>query len=142
MSDPDLLLQGTLFTAGAVLFVLVSAWWLYLSPMGRSVATETPSVTFVRTVAAALGAATLLLFSGALWDASMHIKTGRIPAGADFLWPPHLLLYSGFLLSLLVALGALVHIARGGWRRGERDPRAGCARTRTSALLGWRQCTS
>jgi hypothetical protein len=60
---------------------------------------------------------------GGLWDGSMHIKTGKIPAGADFLWPPHLVIYGGFLLAFLVAALALARIAVPQWRTGIRDPR-------------------
>jgi hypothetical protein len=61
--------------------------------------------------------------AGALWDASKHILTGTVPAGADFLWPPHLLIYGSFLISLIIAIIAVAIVAWPGWRAGERDPR-------------------
>lgn len=45
----------------------------------------------------------LQLAAGAWWDASKHIQTGRVPAGANFLWPPHIMIYGLFMLSFVVA---------------------------------------
>ena len=117
-------IQAAVFTTGVAIILLVSIWWLYLSPARNSEKpVERPSARLAAALASLLGLAALLLVSGALWDASMHIKTGEIPAGADFLWPPHLLIYSGFLLALLVALVTVVKVALNGWRNGVRDPR-------------------
>ncbi len=98
------------------------AWWLYRSPLaGGPPEPDRLTPAFRGLLLLALAGASLCQIVGALWDASQHIRTGVIPAGADFLWPPHLLLYSGFLWALLataLGLGAL-------WRAGDRqsDPR-------------------
>jgi hypothetical protein len=116
--------QAAIFTAVVAVILLVSIWWLYLSPARNNEnPVERPSARLAAILASLLGLAALLLVTGALWDASMHIETGEIPAGADFLWPPHLLLYGGFLLALLVAMVAVGKIAASGWRNGVRDPR-------------------
>jgi hypothetical protein len=118
--------QGLSFTTGAVLIVSVSIWWLYRSPLrrgARPVDAGQPSRRLAGWLAALLGLAAVQLVGGALWDASMHIRTGEVPAGADFLWPPHIMIYSAFLLSLLVALIAVAVVAVPAWRAGSRDPR-------------------
>jgi len=74
-------------------------------------------------LAALLGLSAVAFVAGALWDASKHILTGIVPAGADFLWPPHLLIYGSFLISLIIAVIAVAIVAWPGWRAGERDPR-------------------
>lgn len=117
-----------IFSGLAALIVLISAWWLYLSPVRLGAGPEMtytapPPVSLASWMGGMLGLSSILFVSGALWDASMHIRTGEIPAGADFLWPPHLVLYSAFLLSFLVALIALAQVAVNGWQQGERDPR-------------------
>lgn len=115
---------GVGLSASAVLFVLISAWWLYLSPLPSSVqATHTISPRLAHIVAALLGVSFLCVIVGALWDGSMHIQTGEVPAGADFLWPPHILIYCGFLLACVVAVLAIGNVALPAWRRGVRDPR-------------------
>jgi hypothetical protein len=70
---------------------------------------------------------------GAYWDASEHIVTGIVPGGKDFLWPPHIVLYGGFLLALIVALMAVIAIAGPNLRAGVRDPRIW---VRRNPLLG------
>jgi hypothetical protein len=64
-----------------------------------------------------------MLVAGAFWDASRHIQTGQIPAGADFLWPPHLVIYGAFLMSFSVAMIAIGRVASNGWSAGQNDPR-------------------
>lgn len=120
----SLFLQALIFSTLAAGVMLLSAWWFYLSPLKHPPArTAPPSLSMAGLLAALLGIAAILWVVGALWDASMHIRTGEIPGGADFLWPPHLLLYSGFLLAFLVAIIAIGKVAVQGWRAGRRDPR-------------------
>lgn len=120
----NLLLQAAAYTGTAVLIMLISIWWLYLSSVKKGAGeVAPPSPRLAGWLAGLLGVASLMWVVGALWDASMHIKTGEVPAGADFLWPPHLVLYGGFLLAFLVAVLAIAVIAVKGWRRGVHDPR-------------------
>lgn len=120
----SLFLQAAIFTGTSVGFIVISVWWLYFSPLRNPIkSVSAPSSRLAGWLAVLLGLSGTLWVVGALWDASMHVKTGEIPGGADFLWPPHLLLYSGFFLALIVAVIALGRVALPGWKSGERDPR-------------------
>ena len=119
-----LLWRGLLLSLTAVAFFLFLAWWLYRSPLSTPVAVaDATSPRLAVWLAALLSLSALQLTIGALWDASMHLQTGEIPAGADFLWPPHIMIYSSFLFSLLVGLAAIGVIAVPNWQVGMRDPR-------------------
>jgi len=123
MSDP-LFWQALGFTGAAVAFIVISAWWLYLSQVkAPTVAAARPSPRLAGWFAGLLTFSAAQLVIGALWDASMHLKTGEIPAGADFLWPPHIMIYSSFLVAFVVALAALGIIVWPQWQAGVRDPR-------------------
>lgn len=119
-----LFLEGLLFSSANVAFIVLAIWWLYLSPTRAPIgAPIQPSPRLASGLAILLGLSALQLTIGGFWDGSMHILTGEIPAGADFLWPPHLMIYSSFLISLLVAVGMLIRVAWPAIRVGERDPR-------------------
>jgi hypothetical protein len=117
--------QGLAATGVGALVVLGSAWWLYLAPLpgGRSVPRLSTSPRIVGWLTLAVGLAALQFMIGGLWDASQHIKTGRVVGGADFLWPSHIVLYGSFLLALVAASSALAVVALPAWRMGARDPR-------------------
>ena len=120
----SLWLQAIVFTGMNVLFMALATWWLYFSPLDAAVgAVNRPSARLAHVIGVGLGLAALQLIGGALWDAAMHLKTGIVPGGSDFLWPPHIMLYSSFLFSFLVALAAMAPIALAGWRQAARDPR-------------------
>ena len=105
MFNNPLFWQAAAFSGAAILFVAHSVWWFYLSRLDTEPArTAPPSPRVAAWLAGLLGLSAAQLTVGALWDASMHIQTGQIPAGADFLWPPHIMIYSSFFLSFLVAL--------------------------------------
>jgi hypothetical protein len=116
--------QAVSFTGAAFAFIIASAWWLYFSPL-RADASRALAISprLAAGLATLLGLWALLLVAGAFWDASMHIQTGRIPAGADFLWPPHLVIYGAFLMSFAVAMVAIGRVAQNGWLAGDNDPR-------------------
>ncbi len=120
----SLFLEGLIFSIVAVGGIGLVAWWLYASPVRGSVAqargvSARTSQTFGLLIA--LG---VFLFSvGGYWDASEHVVTGIVPGGDDFLWPPHLMLYGGFLLSFVVAVVGLVALAKPNLAAGIRDPR-------------------
>ncbi len=125
VTDP-LFWQGLTFSTATVLIVVAGTWWLFWSPLPRRARPPVagrPSPRLAGWLAVLLGFAAIQMVTGGLWDGSMHILTGEIPAGADFLWPPHLMIYSSFLVSLLVAVGAVGIVAVPAWRAGERDPR-------------------
>ncbi len=122
--------ESLAFSTAAAAIVTASVWWFYLSPLragpaaARSAAAVSrPSPRLAGWLAALLGLSAVEFVAGALWDASKHIQTGIVPAGADFLWPPHLLIYGAFLISLIIAIIAVAIVAWPGWRAGERDPR-------------------
>jgi hypothetical protein len=122
--DP-LILEGLLFSGIDLALVGLAIWFFFFSPLKKRPGTTGQRIS--RRLSAVLALLLLLsgfqFFIGAMWDTSMHIKTGEIPGGADFLWPPHIMIYSGFVITLGIALFGLAHIALPAIRRGERDPR-------------------
>lgn len=118
-----MLTSAIVFTALAVGIVALSAWWLYVSPLNSADRFRRMSPTLAIAMAAALGVSAALMVGGALWDASMHLMTGLVPGGRDFLWPPHLLIYSGFLLAFTVAAGGILLLVSSRRQAGSRDPR-------------------
>ncbi len=118
------MLEAVLFTAVAYLIPILLTWWLYASRVSQGARRlAAPSLKESVTLGALLGFSGVQLLVGGHWDASKHIQTGQIPAGADFLWAPHIMIYSSFLISLGVAVFSVASVARDGWARGERDPR-------------------
>ena len=118
-----MLTNALVFTTIAVGIVALSAWWLYLSPVKSTVRSWRISPALGISMASALGVSAALMVGGALWDASMHLLTGLVPGGQDFLWPPHLLIYSGFLLAFAVGAAGLVVLVSSARGAGARDPR-------------------
>src|SRR3990170_2787479 len=118
-----MLLSAIVFTGAAVALVAGSTWWLFFSPMaGTDPERPIPSALGI-VLAVLLGLASLLMVSGALWDASMHLQTGIVPGGSDFLWPPHLMIYSAFLLAFGVAGSGIVLMVASDRRAGSGDMR-------------------
>ncbi|HJW83227.1 MAG TPA: hypothetical protein VJ754_02880 [Anaerolineae bacterium] len=123
-NDP-LFWQSLIFSGTAILVMLAAAWWLYRSPMKTRVGpVDPPSPRLAGGFGVLLVLSAAQLVTGALWDASMHLQTGRVVGGSDFLWPPHIMIYSSFLLSLVVATIAIGSVAIRQWNAGVRDPRA------------------
>jgi hypothetical protein len=124
MSTPLLFWEAISFSVIAVGSILLVAWWFYLSPMKATTKEiQTASPRLVRTLALLVGLGSFLLNVGFYWDASEHVVTMIAPGGSDFLWPPHLMIYGGFLISFIVAVAGLVALARPNLRVGVRDPR-------------------
>lgn len=121
--SPDRMTEAILFTAISLAVPLILAWWLFgsrlSSPAGRAGAPGKEAIW----IGALLGLSGLQLLVGGHWDAAMHIETGLVPGGSDFLWPPHIMIYLSFLISLFVATFSVVSIAKAGWAAGSRDPR-------------------
>ncbi|RLT33306.1 MAG: hypothetical protein DWI57_17815, partial [Chloroflexi bacterium] len=103
--EQSLFLEGAVFSTIAIGGIVLLAWWLYASPVAASAKQAlavSPATSRTFGLLIALG---VFLFSvGGYWDASEHVVTGIIPGGEDFLWPPHLMLYAGFLISFIVAV--------------------------------------
>lgn len=122
-NDP-LFAQGLVFTGTAILLMGGLAWWLYRSPMKQAVQRmAAPSTRLANWLAVLVGLSALQMVAGGMWDGSMHIQTGVVPGGADFLWPPHIMIYSSFLITLIVGTAAIATVAIPAWNAGVRDPR-------------------
>lgn len=116
--------QALIFSGIAIGLVVGSAWWLYLSPISAPVGkVKRPTTNQSVAVALLLGLAGFQFVAGALWDASQHVLTGQVPGGADFLWPPHIMIYSAFVITLLIALFTIRTVAVPARRAGVNDPR-------------------
>lgn len=134
MGSLDLFWQAAIFSSLALGIPLACAVWLFFSPMKQTInAGQYLDRTWATRFALMIGGCVLAMNVGAYWDASEHSVTGVVPGGKDFLWPPHLVLYGGFLLVLIVALMALVAVAGPNLRAGIRDPRVW---VRRNPLLG------
>lgn len=116
--------QAAAFSAIAATVFLGLTWILFLSPAPPLPANR-PALprNLAVAIAALLSLAVLQSYTGGFWDASLHVKTGQVPAGADFLWPPHILLYSGFLIMLALGSIGLGVLGIRMLRAGVRDPR-------------------
>ena len=130
----SLFLQGLVFSGLAIGVLAFLAWWSYLSPMknsGREGSSGNPqrrnavatSPRLSKVLALLVGIGALLICIGGYWDLSEHVITGIVPGGEDFLWPPHLMIYAGFLLAFLVAIGGLSALAIPNLKAGVMDPR-------------------
>lgn len=127
----SLFLQGLTFTALVIGVLAFLGWWLYLSPLkltghrvqatGNMAVASSARLSF--TLALLIGIGSLLNAFGGYWDLSEHLITGVVPGGEDFLWPPHLMVYTGFLLAFVVAVSGLVAIAIPNLKQGIKDPR-------------------
>lgn len=117
--------EAVLFSAIAYVVPLLAGWWVFFSRSGarRPAGVTRPAPRQAAVLALLLGAAGLSMLTGGIWDAMKHVKTGAIAAGADFLWPPHLMIYASFLAMFAVALYAIARLAADGRRAGVRDPR-------------------
>jgi hypothetical protein len=105
---------------------LFLGWWLFFSPFRGPVPSPmggNRARRFKRTVLFALFGSQLVTMVGTLWEAEWHMRFGTVRE--EFWWPPHVMLYTGFALETLIALGALLRL-RGSIR----------ARFRAEPLLG------
>jgi hypothetical protein len=117
--------QGLAFTGISIALTLFTIWWFYLSPLkplSRPVRVRTSS-GFMTLTALLVGLSALLRYAGSIWDISEHVLTGMVPGGEDFLWPPHLVIYFSFLLSLAVVLYTFLRISAPFRRLRIFDPR-------------------
>jgi hypothetical protein len=118
-----MLTSAIVFTSLAVGIAALSAWWLYFSPLKSTDRSRRMSPTLAIAMASALGVSAALMVGGALWDASMHLLTGLVPGGRDFLWPPHLMIYTGFLLAFGVGAAGILLLVSSRQQAASRDPR-------------------
>lgn len=122
--EQSLFWEGLIFSAIAIGGIVLAAWWLFGSPVRGAIsqARGVPAQTS-RTFGLLIALGVFLFSVGGYWDASEHVVTGIVPGGDDFLWPPHLMLYAGFLIAFVVAVAGLVALAKPNLAAGIRDPR-------------------
>jgi hypothetical protein len=107
----------------------VAGWWLYLSPLlgGKSVPIAPPTAQH-KVITRLVLASGLFFTVGGLWDEVWHRRYGVGAVIDDFLWPPHILLYSSIaLVAVCAAVGlAVAFRGEGGLReRFRADPLLG-----------------
>jgi hypothetical protein len=114
--------QASAFVVGLVVMIGVSlafalaAWHLLFRPLPAGVKATTQvflSSIQRQLIAAALLVVVILLSVGGVWDEIWHSKFG-IPFGEDFFWRPHLMMYAGFGVSILLAFYGWFRILRDG----------------------------
>jgi hypothetical protein len=128
---------GPTFVLGvAVLIGMIVAfagflYWLLFSPIQDAVVTKPNPVLRQLGAIAVLTSATLMTFATA-WDESWHRRFG---VGNDFLWMPHILMYSSFAICSLLATAGMVYLVLSG-KGGVRS------RARSEPLLALLACIS
>lgn len=114
--------QSSAFVVGLVVMIGVSlvfalaAWHLLFRPLPAGVKATTQaflSSVQRQVIAAALLVVVILISVGGVWDEIWHSKFG-IPFGEDFFWRPHLMMYAGFGVSILLAFYGWFRILRDG----------------------------
>ncbi|MBC8162139.1 MAG: hypothetical protein H7Z42_13080 [Roseiflexaceae bacterium] len=120
-----LFVAGVALALGALVMFGLLGYWLYLSPMPERAATlPMLSPERRRLLALFLPIAGLLFTAGSIWDEAWHLRFGGF--GDDFLWAPHLLIYSSLAIIALFALGSVALLARGDLRaRFRSEPQIG-----------------
>ncbi len=128
---------GPMFVLGvAVLIGLIVGfagflYWLLFSPIQNAVVVKPNPVLRQLGAIAVLTSATLMTFATA-WDESWHRRFG---VGNDFLWMPHILMYSSFAICSLLASAGMVYLILSG-KGGVRS------RARAEPLVALLACVS
>lgn len=103
---------------GALVLLLVIlsflAWYLFVKPLPmQQQITVTPlSVTLRQTIALLLIVGNINMVVGGFWDEVWHRRYG-VPFGNDFFWRPHLMIYAGLLIAMLLAAISILLL----WRK-------------------------
>ncbi len=112
--------QAALFWAQvAVLFLVLCAfallfWHLMIRPLApnlRQPKIDALPARLCQPIAVFQAGGALAIIVGGVWDEIWHRQYG-IPFGEDFFWPPHLLMYFGFLTFIGVGFWALHYLNR------------------------------
>ena len=93
---------------GAYVFI---AWHLLARQIARPPRSVRLSMNIRQNIALLLAGGVMALVVGALWDELWHRRYG-IPLGEDFFWRPHLLMYFGFGVGVLIGFWALSYLNR------------------------------
>ena len=116
---PEHLAQFGLGLASLVLCLAALGWlfWhLLLRPLpaGHAQPIVAPlSQTYRQALSLLTGISGLSIVVGGFWDEVWHRQYG-LPFGEDFFWRPHIMMYSGFAIVSLLALGSLIWLMRQG----------------------------
>ncbi len=99
-----------------VLFLVTAAyvfiaWHLLARQIARPPRSVRLSMNIRQNIALLLAGGVMALVVGALWDELWHRRYG-IPLGEDFFWRPHLLMYFGFGVGVLIGFWALSYLNR------------------------------
>lgn len=98
------------------LFALAGVTWYLLFkplPVGQEVQAQPLKASYRRITAIFLGVGSIGIAVGGFWDEVWHRAYG-LPFGKDFFWRPHLLMYFGFAVVVVLAFGALFMINTNG----------------------------
>ena len=114
----------------AVLLIVLAAfgwatWHLLFRPLpaGQIIREQPIKASYRQALALLLGVAMCGIIVGAFWDEVWHRQYG-IPFGEDFFWRPHLLMYFGIVVTIMLALAGLYVITRQGQRTWQQRFRA------------------
>ena len=122
---------GVAILIGMIVGFAAFLYWLLFSPIQNAVVVKPHPVLRQLGAIAVLTSATLMTFSTA-WDESWHRRFG---VGNDFLWMPHILMYSSFAICSLLASAGMVYLVLSG-QGGLRS------RARSEPLLALLACVS
>lgn len=111
--------QAQAFWIGvAALFIVLAlfswaVWYLLFSPLpiGQDVRAQSIPAVYLQALALLLAVGQFGIFVGAFWDETWHRQYG-VPFGEDFFWRPHLLIYIGIVVTMVLAFTALVFLFR------------------------------
>lgn len=103
---------------GALFLILcafaLTYWHLLLRPLApglRAPLPDTLDLRFRQGIAIAQTGGLLAIVISAVWDELWHRQFG-IPFGEDFFWPPHLLMYFGFITIIGIGIWSLRYLNR------------------------------
>ncbi|HEX6288298.1 MAG TPA: hypothetical protein VFZ66_03865, partial [Herpetosiphonaceae bacterium] len=105
---PRFVVGVMVFTSLVLSFMALIAW-LYRD---MSAPATRPRPAILHRTMSALSLSSCAMFAiGFYWDEIWHRRFGGF--GNDFLWPPHMLIYSSMLLFALFAVGGIMFTLRG-----------------------------
>ena len=110
---------GAFWAQVAILFLVVCAfalllWHLMIRPLApnlRQPKIDTLPVRLRQGIAVVHAGGALAMIVGGVWDEIWH-RQYAIPFGEDFFWPPHLLMYFGFLTMIGIGFWAMRYLTR------------------------------
>ena len=107
---------GSVILVGLSLLIGALGWFLLYRPLPENykIRTESPLKPFQRQLlGSTLIMSMVLVGLGGVWDEVWHTLYG-IPFGEDFFWRPHMLIYAGFIILILLAGLSILVLLRNG----------------------------